>query len=126
MKRKRHLKRGGICIAFAFLLLMACTKKGDPLVSAPDFVPENVNDSNVNYTNYVHDVIKNNCSTCHGEKGSAMQFWYNTNTYDNAVQYGSRIVETILEGSMPPVPRKPFSENDKRLLQIWLKKGFPE
>ena len=126
MENGKYGHNGVVLIAWVLLLLVACSKKGDVVVGPPDFVPENVTDSNVSYTNYVHDVIKNNCSTCHGDKGSAVQFWYNTNTYDNAVQYGNRIVETIVEGSMPPVPRKPFSENDKRLLQIWLKKGSPE
>ena len=115
------------CIAFAVLLLLAgCSKRGDLTVSPANFVPDGVTDSSVTYTNYVHTVIKNNCSTCHGKDGSAAQFWLNTNTYENAVQYGTRIMETIVENSMPPAPRKPFSDADKNLLKAWIKKGSPE
>jgi uncharacterized membrane protein len=80
----------------------------------------------VTYSNYIHLVLKNNCSTCHGTTGSAAAFWINTNTYENAVQYGVRIKETIVEGSMPPPPRSPFSQADKNLFTAWIKRGMPE
>ena len=117
--------RAPMVVAAALLLLTSCYKKGDAVVKAPDPTELNVTDSTVTYNNYIHDILKNNCSTCHGQRGSAQQFWYNTNTYDNAVQYGVRIMETIVENSMPPVPRKPFSETDKQLIKAWINRGSP-
>ena len=107
-------------------LLAACSKKGDVVATQSNFGPEGVTATNVTYTDYVHDVIQKNCSTCHGSDGSAPQYWFNTNTYENAVEHGTRIMETILENSMPPPPRKPFSEADKNLIRAWIKRGSPE
>ncbi len=106
-------------------VLAACSKKGD-VVNSQNAIPPGVTESNVTYTNYVHDIIKKNCSTCHGSDGSAPQYWYNTNTYENIAEHGTRIMETILENSMPPPPRKPFSEADKNLIRAWIKRGSPE
>jgi hypothetical protein len=124
----KYLLQWGICLlTIGLVLIMAgCYKKGDKIESPANFIPAGINEENVTYNNYVHEVIKNNCSTCHGKYGSAAQFWYNTNTYDNAVKYGLRMVETIEEGSMPPIPRKPFSDEDKHLLRAWIDKGLPE
>jgi len=105
--------------------MAACSKKGDVITGPPNFVPKGVTDTNVTYTNYIHEVLKNNCSTCHGKNGSAPQYWYNINTYENAVEYGTRIMETIVENSMPPAPRKPFSPEDKALFKAWIKRGSP-
>jgi hypothetical protein len=107
------------------VILMGCYKKAD-VVLVKNFLPDGVDSSNVTYNNYVFTLLKNNCSTCHGKEGSAAAFWINNNTYDNAQQYGVRIVETIVEGSMPPPPRSPFSKADKDLLQAWVKRGMPE
>jgi len=117
--------RTAIVAVVALLFLASCYKKGDAVVKSPDTTELNVTDSTVTYNNYIHDILKNNCSTCHGQGGSAQQFWYNTNTYDNAVQYGVRIMETIVENSMPPVPRKPFSDRDKQLIRAWINRGSP-
>jgi hypothetical protein len=35
-------------------------------------------------------------------------------------------METIVEGSMPPPPRKPFSQADKDLFRAWINRGSPE
>jgi uncharacterized membrane protein len=126
MKSVLNMRYGYPFALAVFLLLAGCSKRGDLTVTTANFVPDGVTDSSVSYTNYVHNVIKNNCSTCHGKDGSAAQFWYNTNTYENAVEYGTRIMETIVENSMPPAPRKPFSDADKQLLKSWIKKGSPE
>src|SRR6476620_4201162 len=108
------------------ITLVSCSKKGELVASPATFIPAGVNTENVTYSNYIHEVLKNNCSTCHGAAGSAPQYWYNTNTYDNAVQYGRRIMETIVEGSMPPPPRKPFSQADKDMFKAWINRGSPE
>ena len=119
--------RCGMAIAIiAFMSLTGCSKRGDITTAPVSFLKDGVTDTSVTYNNYVHDVIKNNCSTCHGKGGSAAHYWLNTNTYENAVEYGNRIVETIVENSMPPAPRKPFSAADKNLLKAWLKNGSPE
>jgi len=127
MNRVKTLRcRLAVVISLVVVLLNACYKKGDAVVSKPNPAQEEVTDSTVTYSNYIHDLLKNNCSTCHGDGGSAQQFWYNTNTYDNASQYGVRIMETIVENSMPPVPRKPFSNIDKQLIKAWIKRGSPK
>ncbi|MEP7109015.1 MAG: hypothetical protein ABI760_13565 [Ferruginibacter sp.] len=113
-------------IVCSFLLMAGCYKKGENTSSPPNFVPAGVTEINVTYTNYIHTVLKNNCGSCHGKDGSAEKFWFNANTYENAVQYGTRIMETIVENSMPPVPRKPFSGADKSLIKAWINKGLPE
>lgn len=110
---------------FMLLIMASCSKKGDALAPS-SFIPPGVTDSTVTYSNYIHDLLKNNCSTCHGKDGSAPQYWFNTNTYDNAVEYGTRIMETIVENSMPPPPRKPFSDADKALIKAWIARGSPE
>jgi uncharacterized membrane protein len=126
MKSVANMRYSHCFVICLLLALGGCSKKGDVTVSPANFVPDGVTDTSVTYTNYVHNVIKNNCSTCHGKGGSAFQFWYNTNTYENAVVYGTRIMETIVENSMPPAPRKPFSDADKQLLKAWIKRGSPE
>jgi uncharacterized membrane protein len=113
-------------VACGIFLLCGCSKKGDIVNSQANFVPDGVTLDNVTYTNYIHSVLKNNCSTCHGKDGSAPQYWFNTNTYENAAQYGIRIMETIVENSMPPAPRKPFSDADKDLFKAWINRGSPE
>jgi hypothetical protein len=117
---------GFYCIICSMLLLAGCSKKGDPVKGQANFVPDGVTVTNVTYTNYISHVLKNNCSTCHGKDGSAPQYWFNTNSYENAVKYGTRIMETIVENSMPPPPRKPFSEVDKELFKAWVNRGSPE
>ena len=125
MKRLTKVSVGSAML-ITMLLFAACSKKGDVVSSPANFIPAGVTIENVTYTNYIHDVLKNNCSTCHGIAGSAPQYWYNTNTYDNAVEYGRRIMETIVEGSMQPPPRKPFSQADKDMFKAWINRGSPE
>jgi uncharacterized membrane protein len=126
MERVFNMHWGYYCIACSILLLASCSKKGDTLKFQANFVPDGVTVNNVTYTNYIHNVLKNNCSTCHGKDGSAPQYWYNNNTYENAALYGTRIMETIVENSMPPAPRKPFSDADKDLFKAWINRGSPE
>jgi uncharacterized membrane protein len=113
------------CAIVLTLSITGCYKKAG-IVTTQNSKADSVNVSNVTYSNYIHLVLKNNCSTCHGTTGSAAAFWINTNTYENAVQYGVRIKETIVEGSMPPPPRSPFSQADKNLFTAWIKRGMPE
>jgi mono/diheme cytochrome c family protein len=109
------------------ILQAGCYKKvADPVASTDTFIPAGVTTANVTYTNYVAIVLKNNCSTCHGKGGSADSWWLNTNTYQNAADCGERIVETVVTGSMPPVPRKPWSAADRKMMQAWLDKGMPQ
>jgi mono/diheme cytochrome c family protein len=103
-----------------------CYKKGEPVTGSATFIQAGVTAANVTHTNYVAGVLKNNCSTCHGKNGSADVYWLNTNTYQNASEFGVRIVETIVNGSMPPVPRKPFSAADRKMLQAWINRGMPQ
>jgi hypothetical protein len=117
-----HIASLLVCVCF----FISCSKKADQVISPANFVPQGVTTDNVTYTNYVSIILKNNCSTCHGLDGSAVHYWYNNNTYDNAVLNGRRIMETIVENSMPPVPRKPFSPADKALLIAWINRGSPE
>ena len=117
------------CILTFFLCgygFISCSKKADQVTGPANFVPKGVNTDNVTYTNYVSIILSNNCSTCHGRGGSAAHYWYNDNTYLNASANGRRIMETIVENSMPPVPRKPFSQDDKTLLIAWINRGSPE
>ena len=117
------------CIITCFIcwcFFISCSKKADQVSSPANFVPLGVTTDNVTYTNYVSIILKNNCSTCHGLEGSAAHYWYNDNTYTNALANGRRIMETIVENSMPPVPRKPFSQEDKALLIAWINRGSPE
>ena len=106
--------------------IAGCYKKGDPVTSPATFIPTGTTTTNVTHTNYVADVLKNNCSTCHGKNGSAEEFWFNANTYQNASEFGVRIVETIVNGSMPPVPRKPFSTADRKMMEAWINRGMPK
>jgi uncharacterized membrane protein len=108
------------------LLTISCSKKADVVKTQDNFVPDGVTLENVTYTNYIHSVLKNNCSTCHGAAGSAPQYWFNTNTYENAAEHAVRIMETIVENSMPPAPRKPFSEIDKEMFKAWVNRGSPK
>jgi len=122
-----RIRNGYLLLLFFSLSVASCYKKvGDPVTSPSTFIPAGVTTKNVTHTNYVAAVLKNNCSTCHGKGGSAEQFWFNTNTYANAAEYGERIVETIVNGSMPPVPRKPFSDSDRVMMKAWLDKGMPQ
>jgi len=122
-----RIRNGSLLLLFFSLSVAGCYKKvGDPVTSPSTFIPAGVTTKNVTHTNYVAAVIKNNCSTCHGKGGSAEQFWFNTNTYSNAAEYGERIVETIVTGSMPPVPRKPFSDSDRVMMRAWLDRGMPQ
>src|SRR3954469_21532557 len=110
--------RNGYLLPLLFsITVIGCYKKGEPVTGSATFIPAGVTTANVTHTNYVASVLKNNCSTCHGKKGSADEFWLNINTYQNASEFGVRIVETIVNGSMPPVPRKPFSAADKKMLE---------
>jgi len=120
------LRAGGLLAILSVSFFMGCYKKGEYIKPVANYVPEGVTDTNVTYTNYVYKLLKNNCSSCHASTGSAAAFWVNTNTYDNAVQYGVRIKETIVEGSMPPPPRTPFSQADKDLLTAWINRGSPK
>jgi mono/diheme cytochrome c family protein len=119
--------RSGCLLPLLFsIAYTGCYKKGEPVTGAATFIPAGVTAANVTHTNYVAGVLKNNCSTCHGKDGSADAFWLNTNTYQNASEFGVRIVETIVNGSMPPVPRKPFSAADKKMLEAWINRGMPQ
>jgi mono/diheme cytochrome c family protein len=121
-----NIRSGGVLLLLFSLAGTGCYKKGDPVTSAATFIPAGVTASNVTHTNYVASVLKNNCSTCHGKGGGADTYWFNTNTYQNASEYGARIVETIVNGSMPPVPRKPFSPADRKMMEAWINRGMPQ
>lgn len=118
--------RSGILLLLIFQFGSGCYKKADVVTSPASFIPAGVTARNVTHTNYVAAVLKNNCSTCHGVDGGADPWWFNTNTYQNASQYGRAIVETIVNGSMPPVPRKPFSQADRNMLEAWINRGMPQ
>jgi mono/diheme cytochrome c family protein len=127
MKCVLQVRRGILLPLLTGFSLSGCYKKvADPVTSTATFIPAGVTTTNVTHTNYVSIVLKNNCSTCHGKGGVADSWWLNENTYQNAAEYGSRIVETIENGSMPPVPRKPWSDADKEMMKAWLNKGMPQ
>lgn len=118
--------RSAILLLLFFQFNTGCYKKAEPVTSPATFIPAGVTVSNVTHTNYVAAVLQNNCSTCHGKGGGADAWWLNLNTYQNATQYGASIVETIVNGSMPPIPRKPFSQADRNMLQAWINRGMPQ
>ncbi len=122
---KKIIKTKKYWFVLALLLCLGCSKKGDRIISSATLVPAGVTIKNVTYDNYVYKLLKDNCSTCHAKEGSAGLFWLNENTYTNAAQFAVRIKETIVENSMPPPPRKPFSDADKALLQAWVDRGSP-
>ena len=126
MKCVWTIRSGCLLLLLSSIANAGCYKKGDPVTSASTFIPDGVTTTNVTHTNYVAAVLKNNCSTCHGKGGSAEEFWFNANTYENASEYGVRIVETIVNGSMPPVPRKPFSSADRKMMEAWINRGMPK
>lgn len=120
------IRNGCLLLLLASIAFTGCYKKGEPVTSAATFIPDGVTTTNVTHTNYVAGVLKNNCSTCHGKGGSADTYWLNTNTYQNASEFGDRIVETIVNGSMPPVPRKPLSAADRNMMKAWINRGMPQ
>ena len=121
-----RIRSGYILLLLFGIFPVGCYKKADAVTSPANFIPAGVTERNVTHTNYVAAVLKNNCSTCHGKDGGADAWWLNTNTYANASTYGTSIVETIVNGSMPPVPRKPFSQADRKMLQAWIDRGMPQ
>ena len=116
-----------ICFLQAMvLLLVGCYNKREPIAPNKVFAVDSISSENVSYANYVRPLLTKNCSTCHSSKGSAPMWWLNDNTYHNAAQFANPIVKTILNETMPPAPKFPFSERDKQLLQAWLERGMPE
>jgi uncharacterized membrane protein len=113
-------------IFFFSYIFFSCYKKADLTAPRSGTVPAGVTEKNVTYNNYVYTLLKNNCSTCHGVGGSAQVYWFNLNTHSDAVQWGKRITKTIVENSMPPLPRTPFSKEEKFLLEAWVKRGLPQ
>jgi hypothetical protein len=116
-----HILLGSI---FNFIL-GACYSKGDQIKPNKVFAGDSVTLSNVSYDNYIHDLLKKNCSTCHGEGGGADVWWLNDNTYENAVRNSNPITTTIINGTMPPPPKFPFLEKDRELLKAWVDNGLP-
>src|SRR6478735_3662315 len=104
------------------LFFLSCYKKGNVIPNNKTFANDSITVENVSYLNYIHPLLQKNCSTCHGKGGSAEPWWYNTNTYQNAMEYGNPIYRTINNNTMPPPPKFPFTDRDKELIKAWIEK----
>jgi mono/diheme cytochrome c family protein len=113
-------------IPILILIAISCSKEGDYINDRQEFADPSVTKENVNYQNFVQPLLSRNCSTCHGVGGSAEPWWLNTNNYNNAVNNAHQITTTIINGTMPPPPRFPFSQRDRDLLDVWVSKGMPQ
>jgi uncharacterized membrane protein len=111
----------GFCLS-----LSMCNKVGESPNPSIVFANDTISMLNVNYSNFVNGILKKNCSTCHAASGSAAAWWVNTNTYANCTENYQKITTTILNQTMPPSPKFPFSERDRALLDAWVKRGLPE
>ena len=123
--------RKNILVLFLFVSLVSvitfsCSKEGDYVSDRQVFADPSVTEQNVSYRNFVEPLLAKKCYTCHGVGGSAEAWWLNTNTYQNAVSHGNQISHTIINGTMPPPPRFPFSQLDRDLMAAWISNGMPE
>ncbi|MFV5690326.1 c-type cytochrome [Flavobacterium sp. ZT3R25] len=114
-------------VHFLFLLfLFSCSKEGDYINDRIVFASPEITSENVTYQNYVKPLLTKNCATCHGVDGSAETWWLNSHNYENTVRYANPIATTIINGTMPPPPKFPFSQRDRDLIAAWIAKGMPE
>ncbi|MES2240562.1 MAG: cytochrome c [Bacteroidota bacterium] len=113
-------------LCLLFVILVSCSKEGDPIANRKVFASDNITTENVSYDNYVKPLLTKNCATCHGDGGSAETWWRNTSTYANALQYSRSITTTINNGTMPPPPKFPFADRDRELILAWINRGVPE
>lgn len=118
--------RNIILISFLFIVLCSCSKEAEYISDREVFADASVTEQNVNYQNFVGPLLAKKCYTCHGVGGSAEPWWLNTNTYGNALSNSNQISVTIINGTMPPPPRFPFSQHDRDLMAAWISRGMPE
>lgn len=115
-----------ILISFLFIVLCSCSKESEYISDRQVFANASVTEQNVSYQNFVGPLLSQKCYTCHGVGGSAQPWWLNTNTYANAISNSNQISFTIINGTMPPPPRFPFSQHDRDLMAAWISRGMPE
>ncbi len=108
-------------LAFNF----SCSKQGDFISDVKDSASIDVTPENVSYKNFVEPLLTKNCSTCHGLGGSAEVWWLNNKTYENAAKYSDIISTTIINKTMPPPPKFPFTNRDRNLMKLWIERGMP-
>lgn len=114
-------------VHFVFLLfLFSCSKEGDYINDRKVFASPEITVKNVSYENYVKPLLTKNCATCHGVDGSAETWWLNAHIYENALRFANPIATTIINGTMPPPPKFPFSQRDRDLMAAWIANGMPE
>lgn len=120
---KQHIVVPILLLGFLFT---SCNKMGPISNPSKIFAPDSINASNVTYTNFISIILKQNCSTCHAAEGSAAAWWVNTNDYTNCVDNYNKIALTLLNKTMPPPPKFPFSERDRNLISAWIERGLPK
>lgn len=108
------------------LFLSSCSKEGDYINDTKVFASSEITTKNVSYQNYIKPLLTKNCATCHGVYGSAETWWLNSHSYENTLGFANPITTTIINGTMPPPPRFPFSQRDRDLVAAWIAKGMPE
>lgn len=75
--------------------------------------------STISFRHVQEGLLEPRCVSCHGRKGGV-----SLETYENAVAAAEAIHrETLITLTMPP--SAPASENQKRLLSLWLEAGAP-
>lgn len=105
------------------LLLLSCTKNEAPAPTPPED-PNVVTVNNVSYTNFTKDLLKTNCSGCHGGTGGASRAWKYEDTYDNAKTNGSRLNDAVQSGRMPI--GRTLTQQQKDLLKAWITRNMPQ
>jgi mono/diheme cytochrome c family protein len=108
------------------LTTVSCSKEGGVINDRQVFADASITAQNVSYQNFVKPLLTKNCATCHGDDGSAETWWLNTNSYENALRFSNSISNTIINGTMPPPPKFPFTQADRDLMAAWISKGMPE
>ena len=124
--KSNEFQRLGVLSFLLILIQTSCYKQGEFIAPNKTFAEDSITNENVTYTNFIHPLLKKNCSTCHGTEGSAKVWWLNDNTYNNAVKHHKIIIGTMVNGTMPPPPKFSFTSRDRQLMQAWIKRGLPQ
>ncbi|MCX7606869.1 MAG: hypothetical protein N2170_06365 [Bacteroidia bacterium] len=105
-----------------FLLLPLACKKEKP--SSPQSACPGVDTLRVTYQNYVSDIMRQHCTSCHGGSSPSAGIRLETYTQVRQLAESGSWYRVMNEGSMPPAGK--LDECTLQKLKRWIDTGYPQ